>query len=89
MTGQEMERAIEFLLESQAQIASRQDRTDAQIAETSRQLQAYAETQSEFIQIVTQTMTKLAESQAHTDQRLSALIDVVNEGRGNGNGSRS
>ena len=38
MTGEEMERAIEFLLKSQADISARQDRTDAQIAETGRQL---------------------------------------------------
>jgi hypothetical protein len=35
MTGEEMERAIEFLLQSQANL-------EAQIAQTGRQLEAYA-----------------------------------------------
>ncbi len=91
MTGEEMERAIEFLLQSQANyetrladISARQDRTDAQIAETSRQLATYAETQSQFIEIVTTAMTNLADAQAHTERtvtetnaRLSRLAALV------------
>lgn len=90
MTGEEMERAIEFLLKSQADVAARQDRTDAQIAETSRQLQTYAETQSQFIEIVTQAMTDLAAAQARTERtvndtnsrldRLAALVERHIEG---------
>lgn len=92
MTGEEMERAIGFLLESHATIDARQQRTDEQISqlthqveETSKQLQAYAETQTQFIEIVTRTMTGLAEAQARTDERLNVLIDVVQQGR-NGKG---
>ena len=95
MTGEEMERAIEFLLQSQASFETRLERTDQQlnkltddvnqltrqVTETSQQLQAYAQTQSEFIEIVTRTMTGLAEAQARTDERLNALIDVVQQGR--------
>lgn len=69
MTGEEMERAIEFLLQSQAkaeaqiaetwqQIAETNRQlaeTDRQVAETQRQLASYAETQSVFIQTVTRT----------------------------------
>jgi hypothetical protein len=50
MTGEEMERAIEFLLQNQADAEARmaafeaqQKRTDQQIAELGKQLQAYAE----------------------------------------------
>jgi flagellar biosynthesis chaperone FliJ len=75
MTGEEMERAIEFLLQSQANyesrladISARQDRTDEQIAETGRQLATYAQTQSQFIEIVTQAMTNLADAQAATER---------------------
>jgi prefoldin subunit 5 len=70
MTGEEMERAIEFLLEGQAKL-------EHQLTETSKQLQTYAQTQSEFIQIVTQTMTRLADAQTRTDERLNKLIVVV------------
>jgi adenylate kinase family enzyme len=64
MTGEEMERAIEFLLKSQANAEVRQQRTDDQIAEMGRRLEVYAETQSEFIEIATRTMTGFAEIQA-------------------------
>jgi len=92
MTGEEMERAIEFLLKSQADHDARQathdarlDELTAQVKETSRQLQTYAETQSQFIGIVTEAMTNLANAQAATERtvgdtnarldRLAALIE--------------
>ena len=91
MTGEEMERAIEFILQGQAnfdaqlgQLLQRQanfetrlerlenglEQTNQQVAETSRQLQVYAETQSEFIQIVTTTMQGLAAAIERTNERL-------------------
>ena len=72
MTGEEMERAIEFLLQSQANyetrladIAARQDRTDAQI-------QALAETMAA-------SLTGLAEAQSRTDARLNRLIALFEQ----------
>jgi prefoldin subunit 5 len=86
MTGEEMERAIEFLLKNQADFAARQDRTDArldeltaQVSETGRQLATYAQTQSQFIEIVTTAMTSLAESQAQTDAKLKQTDDRLNK----------
>ncbi len=86
MTGEEMERAIEFLLKNQADFAARQDRTDArldeltaQVSETGRQLATYAQTQSQFIEIVTTTMTSLAESQVQTDAKLKQTDDRLNK----------
>ena len=93
MTGDEMERGIEFLLQSQANyetrladyearladIAARQDRTDAQIAETNRQLQTQAETQSRFIEAMTASVTGLAEAQARTDAKLNRLIGLFEQ----------
>lgn len=80
MTGEEMERSIEFLLNSQASLESKIEQTNNQVKQTSRQIEqtnsqleqtnsqleqtnsqleqmskqvdAYAETQTEFIQIV-------------------------------------
>ncbi len=79
MTGEEMERAIEFLLKSQAQISARQDRTDEQIAATSRQLQNYAETQSEFIKIVTESIEGLVKAHSRTDARLDRLAAIIEQ----------
>ncbi len=72
MTGEEMERAIEFLLKSQATL-------DAQIERTNRQLETYAETQSEFIRATTASITGLAEAQAKTDARLNRLAGLFEQ----------
>ena len=91
MTSEEMERAIEFLLQSQAKFETRLEQTNQQIAETNRQLQITAETQTEFIQFVTQHLEVQAEinaslrsmirelttSQSRTDERLNRLADTV------------
>jgi len=71
MTGEEMERAIEFLLKSQATL-------EAQIAETGRQLSTYAETQSKFIEATTESITRLAEAQERTDARLNKTDERLN-----------
>jgi len=86
MTGEEMERAIEFLLKNQADFAARQARTDerlndltAQVAETNRLMQLQAETQSQFIEIVTVTMNRLAEAQERTAQQIAQISGHANE----------
>jgi methyl-accepting chemotaxis protein len=70
MTGEEMERAIEFLLKSQAKVEAQIEETGRQVTEigrqvtemgrqvteTGRQLADYAETQSVFIQTVTRAL---------------------------------
>jgi hypothetical protein len=57
----------------------RLEQTNQQIAELGTQLRVYAETQSQFIQIVTESMTKLAEAQARTDQRMAESNALLNE----------
>ncbi len=86
MTGEEMERAIEFLLKNQADFAARQDRTDArldeltaQVTETGKQLATYAQTQSDFIRAATESITGLAEAQERTDARLNKLIGLFEQ----------
>lgn len=71
MTGEEMERAIEFLLQSQANHQVRLDELTAQVTETSNQLQTHAETQTQFIEIVTRTLEGLAASQERTDRKIA------------------
>jgi len=79
MTGEEMERAIEFLLQGQANHQARLDQLTQQIAETNRQLQTYAETQSEFIGIVTRNVDALTTAQVQTDARLNKLIGLFEQ----------
>ena len=63
MTGEEMERAIEFILQNQATLEERIEQTQAQIAETNRIVQMQATSQSEFNQTVTTAITALADGQ--------------------------
>jgi hypothetical protein len=79
MTGEEMERAIEFLLQSHANL-------EAQVAETGRQLQTYAEAQSVFIETVTRSLegqdkinANLRAADARTDERLNKLIGLFEQ----------
>jgi len=90
MTNEEMKRALEFLVKNQASFDDRLEQTNQQIAETNRQLQVYAETQTEFIQIVTRTLEAQAEINASfrvaiaridergnkTDERLDRLAEM-------------
>ena len=78
MTGEEMERAIEFLLQGQANHQMRLDELTGsvnqltrQVAETNRIVQLQAETQTEFIQIVTGAIRDLSEAQKRTDAMIA------------------
>lgn len=88
MTGEEMERAIDFLLKSQANLearieqvnanlGTRIDETNRQLAETNRQLGDYANTQTTLIQVITRTFESQAAGNKRTDERLNALIVTV------------
>lgn len=86
MTGEEMERAIEFILQNQATLEEHIEQTQAQIAETNRIVRMQAISQSEFNQTITAVITALSESQRQladslqqTDRKLDALIDIVRE----------
>jgi len=73
MTGAEMERAIEFLLEHQASLDQRIEQTNIQLGELSQRLNTYAEIQSEFIEIATRSIQALGASQERTDRMLGQL----------------
>ncbi|MET0650504.1 MAG: hypothetical protein ABW208_28170 [Pyrinomonadaceae bacterium] len=88
MTGEEMERAIDFLLKSQANLearieqvnanlGTRIDETNKQLAETNRQLGDYANMQTTLIQVVTRTFEAQAAINKRTDERLNSLIVTV------------
>ena len=98
MTGEEMERAIDFLLKSQAKLeagieevdrrlGARIDETNRQLAETNRLLAEYASMQTTFIQVVTRTFESQDTINRRTDDKLNALIDTVNRMLGGGLGS--
>jgi DICT domain-containing protein len=87
MTNEEMERGIEFLLKSQANFEARQASFEAQLAQTSRQIEVMAKTHTEFTRFVRdhiaaqselnqslrETVRALTLAQARTDERVSDL----------------
>ena len=88
MTGDEMERSIEALRGSvvdletyieqlDRRLSTRANKVDEQMAETNKQLRIYANSLSNFIGVVTSSFGNLAATQARTDERLNALISVV------------
>jgi hypothetical protein len=75
MTDEERQRQMDFILEQQAQFAvDMQSLREAQ-ARTDQQLALYAETQSEFIQIVTQSIQALIDSQQTLTRSQQALTN--------------
>jgi hypothetical protein len=84
MSNDEVERAIGFLLESQAKHDTQIGELREQIAETNRIVQLHAESQTEFIQIITRSIeaqgevnASLRAAVARTDERLDRLEAVV------------
>ena len=94
MTGEELERAIGFLLKSQANLEARIEEVDrrlgARIEETDRRLGAqieesrklfdeYQRMQTMLVQVVTRTFAAQNELNRRTDEKLNALIDTVSK----------
>jgi TolA-binding protein len=82
MTAEEMERAISFLLDSQArhdaqigQLNEQMAELVARVAETSRIVQMQAESQSQLNELLTKTMTDLATAQQRAEARSLARHD--------------
>lgn len=67
MTGEEMERAIEFLLRSQAHSETRIARLEAAQIETNRHLDSFADTQAALMQVATETFA--AQNRINEDVR--------------------
>jgi len=91
MTGEEMERAIEFLLQNQATLETRVAKTQEQIFQTQGQLsqavesiaelnrivRMQADSQGQLNQMLTQAITGLAEAQVKTEAKVDRLAGVV------------
>jgi hypothetical protein len=94
MTNEEMRRAMDFMLEQQAQTAAKLDAlTDTQkrgeekwsrTEEGIRSLLAIAKIHEKEIQAQSQQIASLGETTKSTDERLNALINVVERHISNG-----
>jgi hypothetical protein len=77
MTGEEMERAIEFLLQNQATLENRVTQTQEQLGELTRVVQMQANSQGQLNQTLTTAITALAEAQQKTEAKIDRLAGVV------------
>jgi hypothetical protein len=88
MTGEEMERAIEFLLQNQATLEERLEQvnrdlggrlaeTQAQLGELTAVVRMQADSQGQFNQTLTTAVTALAEAQAKTESKVARLVELV------------
>lgn len=70
MTGDELERAIDFLLKSQANLEAQSSRTEEQLKQLAERLDSFADTQANIMQVMTRTF----EAQARINESLSTAI---------------
>jgi hypothetical protein len=80
MTDEDRQRTMDFILAQQAQFSinieslrEAQARTDATVAQLANQVQIIARQQEHMNEVV----AVIADAQQHTDERLNALIDIV------------
>jgi phage shock protein A len=100
MTNEEMQSTMQFILEQQAQFAANMQRLEETDERASKRIDrlervvglairaGFRERKEtrEKINALINSQLNLTAAQAHTDERLNALIDVVSDARGN-NGS--
>jgi septation ring formation regulator EzrA len=91
MTNEEIQKTMEFIIkqqenfsenmellrESHAKGEARLSRLEAAFVNLYTTVTEIGKAQKEL----TERVSELAESQAHTDQRINVLIDILNEGR--------
>jgi chromosome segregation ATPase len=76
MTGEELERAIDFLLKSQANLEAQSARTDDQLRQLTVRVDSLADIQTNLVQVVTQHVeeqTRINASLRETDAALARL----------------
>ncbi|HEV2879826.1 MAG TPA: hypothetical protein VGX24_00855 [Pyrinomonadaceae bacterium] len=93
MTGEELERAIEFLLKNQANFDARMDRLEAAQAETRQQIGELTVSQQgtqRQLDHLTNVVASIAETTRRNSEDIDALVKLVGglvEGRNGKSGS--
>jgi septal ring factor EnvC (AmiA/AmiB activator) len=96
MSDEELRKIMEFIIKRQESFSERVEQFSAKLQrmeelheERIGQLERAAvnlyntvEELSQSQRVLTVKMVELADAQAHTDQRLNALIDIIAQGRG-------
>lgn len=94
MTNEEIQRIMEFVIKQQESFAESMEQMRESHVKAEARLSQIEGAFVNFYNVVTEigkaqktlteTVTQLAEAQAHTDQRVNVLIDILEKGR-NGN----
>ncbi|MBV8859818.1 MAG: hypothetical protein JOZ02_22995 [Acidobacteria bacterium] len=96
MSDEELRKIMEFIIKRQESFSEKVDQFSEELKEMRRlheerlgQLERAAvnlydtvEGLAQSQRVLTVKMVELAEAQAHTDQRLNVLIDIIAQGRG-------
>jgi uncharacterized coiled-coil protein SlyX len=87
MTHEELEKAMEFVLEQQAQFAANQQQVNERVSRLETNMAEMARAQTHMNEVV----AVMADTHRHTEEKLDAFIGVleryISEGRnGKGNG---
>jgi septation ring formation regulator EzrA len=91
MTNEEIQKTMEFIIKQQENFSENMEKLRESHAKGEARL---SRLESAFVNLyntmneigkaqkdLTERVSGLAESQAHTDQRINVLIDILNEGR--------
>jgi peptidoglycan hydrolase CwlO-like protein len=96
MTNEEIQRVMEFIIKQQESLSGKLEQFSDKLEQT-RAIHEERISQLETAAVnfyniahelgkaqrdLTVKMTELAEAQAHTDQRLNLIIDIIEQGRG-------
>ena len=89
MTNEEIQRVMEFIIKQQEQFSEKLEQMrelhEERISGVERAVVHLYNATTELARAqkdLTVKMAELAEAQAHTDQRLNAIIDIIEQGRG-------
>ncbi|HZH30276.1 MAG TPA: hypothetical protein VEY11_05895 [Pyrinomonadaceae bacterium] len=77
MTGEELERAIEFLLKNQANFDARMDRLEAAQAETSQQIRDLTVAQQSTQQQVSATQQQVSATQLQLNHLSEVVVTIA------------
>ena len=89
MTNEEIQRVMEFIIKQQERFAEKLEEMrelhEARISSVETAVVHLYNAVTDLNKAqkdLTVKMTELAEAQAHTDQRLNVIIDIIEQGRG-------
>ena len=84
MTNEEIQRVMEFIIKQQESLSDRMGQMLDLHAQSEKRISRIETATIHLYNAATELskkMAELAEAQAHTDQRVNALIDIIERGR--------